>query len=233
MKILTIITLILSNSALANYALRTEVESKSITKVFTKKPKSGNYIKLPAGYNANSYDVVDEEIDDMEKPNYEAKSSVEACESLEDCKEKELALSCDDINGYFKVRTDEDVYCTKIVSYKKKLSGRKTVKEDAAKKALVMQAMAKKQAVSDKLKDMNFGRELYASVQVLNRSKGLSKADRRQLRVALKTMRDDLFDGNICEVREDLVILAADGVKIKESDKTALLSIIDKYKTCE
>lgn len=89
-----------------------------------------------------------------------------------------------------------------------------------------------KKSLESKLYDMEIGKKIYAQVQVSNRKKGLNKAQRRQLRKDLNDMRDDLFDGNICEVREDLLILTADGVLITSEDKASVIAFIDSLKKC-
>jgi hypothetical protein len=191
-------------------------------------------------------------VNDLTKPVY-SKTDVVACAAvsddpatteidesktlLEDCQEKLAALDCTGKGEAIRAEDNSEVYCSMLLRYEQKPAGysRAVVNETLKAQFDASQAAkkAERQAVQSQLKDMEFGKRLYAQVQLLNKGKGLSKAQRRQLRKDLKTMRDDLLDGNVCNVRADLVALPANGTTILEADKTALLAKIDAYKTCQ
>lgn len=231
MKLL-ILCLFLSATTFANFALKTDVENGAVTKVYTTKPKKGDFVFIPSGYGNKTHKVVAEMIDDTEKPIWATRSLIEICEGEEDCKLKLTSKKC--VDGRHAIYNAEftELWCNKITRYEQKESGREIVVIDEAEKAKVDAERLIQASIGQKVADMDFGKRLYASVQVLNRSKGLSKSQRRSLRQTLKIMRDDLFDGNICEVREDLVSLASDGSIIKEEDKLAVIAQIDSYKSC-
>lgn len=86
--------------------------------------------------------------------------------------------------------------------------------------------------VNNQLKEMSFGKTLYAKIMLLNKSKGLSKVQRKQLRKDLNEIRDDLFDGDICGAKEEISALNPNEVTITTLDLTKVLSLIANYKTC-
>lgn len=199
---------------------------------------SGACVEIKKSFKCETHELVDQMIDDPSSPIYEAKSNVVSCLDEADCLTKEAAQVCDSQNGYFVVRVadNSEVYCTKLLGYNQMLSGSKVLQENAIKKSAhelnELTAQAEKNALDERLKDMEFGKKLYASVQLINESKGLNKGQRRQLRSDLAIIRDDLIDGNICDARADIVGLVADGTLIRTQDKTAVLAKIDAYKLC-
>lgn len=77
--------------------------------------------------------VVPKIVDDLTKPNYEAKSNITLCDGIEDCYKKSDGLC--DIDHFFVIKFDfTEVYCTKVVSYDQKEI--QVIEEDTAKKLL-------------------------------------------------------------------------------------------------
>lgn len=232
-----ILLFLMSFSAFGNYSKISEVETGSISKVFTKMKGCGvSCIKLPFGYNKSYHVVVAEMINDFTKP-INSKNDIETCIDQTDCEVKNAVKSCaDEFEIVFMAADFSDIYCSKLTGYEQKLSGSKIVVEDVAKKAAYDSSQSAKKletlAISGQLNHMAFGKKIYVSVLLLNKAKGLSKAQKRQLRKDLKEIRDDLFDGSICSAREDIAVLIPDGVLIKASDISLILSKIDAFKTC-
>jgi len=246
---------LISFSAFANYALRSEIESKSVGKVYLKKPKTGDYLRLPSGYHKEYYKVIDEMINDIDQPIYEAKSNVVACAAVvddpatteidetktqeEDCLEKQAAQVCDGLNGYFVVRLEDnsEVYCTKLLGYVEVPSGNKIVVEDATLKAAYESAKATEAATEAAIKakyaDMAAGKRIYALVKISSDMKGLTKGQRKQLKTDLAKIKVDLLDGDLCIARDGIAALTANGTTILQSDIDNSLAAIDAIKTCQ
>ena len=158
-----------------------------------------------------------------------SKEEVETCVDEADCQAK-LQLKTCSTQGASAIYTldPNEIYCT--------LETPEHVGENASLKSSYdsskATADAQKLALDSQVYDMDFGKKLYAGVMLMNKSNGLSKAQRKQLRNDLKDIRSDLFDGDICSAREDIDALVADEVLIKSADKSAILAKIDAYKTC-
>lgn len=254
MKFLSLIFItFLTLTAKANWVKEQEILNKDIKSVYLRKKFCpGVCYRIPNKTNASYLELVDIMENDLTKP-VMSKTDVVQCVAIEDdpatteidetksleddCQEKLAALDCLNKGEAIRAADNSEVYCSMLLRYEQKPSGMKKVRIDETLKTQYETAKAsqkaQEQAVEGQLEDMAFGKRLYASVQLLNKGKGLTKAQRRTLRQNLKTMRDDLMDGNICDVRSDLEALAADGTLIREADKTAFLAKIDAYKTCQ
>lgn len=260
MKFLLLIFMLISTSSFAGWVKESELIAGDIKKSHTSNGRCGEgCIEIPDRYNPAYHKRVEITENDYNKPNYEAKSNIVSCNAiadnpatteidetktiLQDCVEKAAALDCpesDTSHPYFVVRAADNsqVYCTRVVSYLQKSTGRYEVKEDAALKATYEgQAAAKKieaDAINQRIKDMDFGKRIYAAIQLLSKAKGLTKAQRRQFRNTNKDIKDDLLEGNICNARSDMATMAVDGVLItSQSEINGILAKIDAYKTCE
>lgn len=232
-----LILFLISFNLYANYIPESQVENCDSKTVWMKRSKCGaNCIKLDKSYNCNYSELEDEMIDDAENPIWATRSMVEACSGQSDCEQKLADKVCVDERRAFTNAEFTETWCNKITGFAQKLSGRKIIVENSTKKSSYESDKAAKAAqeaaLDSQFKDMDFGKELYAKVMLLNKSKGLSKAQRKQLRKDLKDIRDDLADGDICSAREDISALVADGTLIREEDKTAVLALIDANKTC-
>ena len=110
--------------------------------VFTKMDKclkhySKTCIDIPTSYNCAYHIAVDEIVDDVANPNYEAESNITTCEDEATCSEALQTLTCETPEHFKLIAQDYSrVYCTKILSYPQIPSGRKTVVVDEAKKAI-------------------------------------------------------------------------------------------------
>jgi len=88
-------------------------------------------------------------------------------------------------------------------------------------------------AVKEKvLKDMDFGKNLYAEIRVLNISKSLTKQQKKDMKILFKNIRDFIYDGDICSAREEIAAITPDGVLVKDAEKAAVLTKIDAKYTC-
>jgi hypothetical protein len=231
-SILIILVMSFTGFVNADYALRSEIKNKTVKRVYTVKPKTGNYMKIPKGYGSKTHKVVKEMVDDYTKPVWGTRSMIEICTGEDDCKKKSLNKDCTDERKSLYNAEYSEVWCNRVEYYLKKESGREIVEIDEAGKIERETSLAVEEAVTSKVVDMEKGKRIYALIQVSNRKKGLTKVQRRQLRNTLRDMRDDLFDGNICEVRSDVMKLAVDGTVITDQDKAAVISQIDSIKVC-
>ncbi len=242
----------LSFSALAQWVPEAEILSKSWTKVYSRKSCPGTCHKIPKGEIDPSFVELEEVmVNDLDKPvmsktdivectavaDDPATTEIDETQSLENnCVAKLAALDCTGKGKAIRALDNSEVYCSVLLRYEQKLAG---YKKAAVNQTLKSQwetsrnvQKAQEAAINSQVQDMNFGRSLYASVQLLNKGKGLTKAQRRQLRQDLKTMREDLLDGSLCDVRADLLTLPVNGTTVTEADKAAILAKLDAYKTC-
>ena len=90
---------------------------------------------------------------------------------------------------------------------------------------------AQKVALRTLVADMDFGRELYAKIRLMIAAKGLTTEQRKTFRTSSSSIRDDLFDGDICSARESIDSLPLDSIVTAE-DKTQVFALMDAYKTC-
>ena len=147
MKILILI--FISLNCFGNYALKSEIDSGSSLKVYTRKPKSGNYLKIPKGFNLNYHVIVDEMINDYDSP-INSKSETETCVDQSDCEAKNLVKTCLDQDERVLMAQDfSDIYCSKITGYNQKLNGNEIVVEDAAKKETYLQQKQDDKIIED------------------------------------------------------------------------------------
>lgn len=157
------------------------------------KEYSEKCIKLTNDYNQETAMLAPKMIDDPEKP-------IKECEGLD---------AIIDFFGF-------DENGCKIIGYEQVDSGEKIIVEDAAKKekykARVAQEKAQKEAISKEISNQEFGQRLYAEIKVFNKSKGLNKNQRRQLRNQLKELKELMLDGDIELLQESL-----ESVEINES----------------
>lgn len=86
-------------------------------------------------------------------------------------------------------------------------------------------------ALKEIKKDMNFGSDLYAKIRLKSMQKSLTKAQRKQMRNDFASVRDDLFDGDICSAREDVAAINNNPI-ITNADRDEIVALIDLYKTC-
>jgi len=253
-----LILLILSFNVLAgNYMTREDfLAKKSIVysdkKECKKHSLSKKCKKINKDFKFDTFKEVDEEIDDYTKP-VNSKTEIQPCVAIindpatasidesktaqQVCEALNSSKVCSSIQERVVMAQDfSEIYCTKVLRYNKKLSGRKILVEDAVLKAnYEAKKLAEenyKKAVDKELSDMKFGQKLYAMVKVLNKQKGLSKAQRKGLKSTLKTIKDSMFDGDLCEARSEISAIVPDGTLISSSDITLILSKMDAYKTC-
>lgn len=88
----------------------------------------------------------------------------------------------------------------------------------------------KKVAKDQIKKDMEFGRDLYAEIRLINTGK--SKAVRDGMRSSFRAIREALFDGDICSAKTDIAGINPNA-NISQASIDFILGKINSYKTCE
>ncbi|MBE9542511.1 MAG: hypothetical protein IMF01_09350 [Proteobacteria bacterium] len=108
------------------------------TKARCEKINSRSCSEIIGHYNYRTFSAADEMINDASKPKHEAASNITACVDADDCSLKLADQLCESNTGHYALINAEstEVYCTKVVGYDQKPSGRKIVIEDAAKKTV-------------------------------------------------------------------------------------------------
>lgn len=181
------------------------------------------------------YSEVDIEVDDETKPNY-SKNEIESCASLLDCDSKHAIKTCSDpqessIKNYDLLQ----VYCSKFLSYDKKLI--KSIALDAikltayqAEQVTKAALQAKEDAISVAQKLMKCGNKVMALMLVRNQPKALTTAQVDTLVQTYAPIKALLETGSLLTAKEKIAQVVTDGVIITEADKAALISEIDLCK---
>lgn len=81
-------------------------------------------------------------------------------------------------------------------------------------------------------KDMAFGKSLYAKIRLLFKKAKLSRAQRKASRKQFSSIREDLFDGDICSARASIMEIEVNPI-ITVHRKAKTIKAIDKYTKCE
>lgn len=239
MKSLILITILFSNLAFAEnwlnhskilsaskeaYSLKADCEKNSQEKCFDL-----------GEYPSSIYSEIDIEVDDETKPNY-SKSEIESCVSIEDCDLKHASKVCSDSLEYSIKNYDLlQVYCSKFLSYDKKLI--KSIALDAVKLSAYQveqttkaTLQAKEAAISYAQKLMACGNKVVAYMLVRNQPKALTTTQVDQLVQTYAPIKSLLETGSLNTAKEKIAAVVADGVVVTESDKAALISEIDLCK---
>lgn len=204
--------------------------------------------KSPKGFNCNYHKLIDEYINDIEKPVFQAKSSVVECLAIvddpvtteidetktqeEDCLEKASLQVCDSENGQYMVRAEDnsEVYCTKFLGYEQKLSGRKIITEDPVKKAAYIAKIEKRDRRSKRVakskKKMSCGSDVVALIVDRNNDKDLNQGQVVQLAKSYSDVISLLNTGSLDTAKAVITAMEPDGVIMTEEDKTEALELL-------
>lgn len=232
--IILMIASLMCATAMADFALRSEVINGDVKRVYTKKPKKGDYIKIPSGYNSKYHVIKDEMIDDMSKPQWATRSMVEACADEADCKAKALTKECVDGRSSFYNAEYSELWCNKIDGYAKKKSGQKIVAEDVVKKETYQNTATTKK--TDEMymemagKAIDCGKRVISRMLLQNKPKNLKKAQIRNLVKTYKDIKDLLDTGSLESAREDILAVAINEPIVTQADKDALILELDTCK---
>lgn len=186
-------------------------------------------------YPSSIFSEIDVEEDDYTKPNY-SKSEIQSCASIEECDLIHASKTCADaeessIKNYDLLQ----VYCSKFLSYDKKLVksiALGSVKlaaynADLAAKAIVAQ---KEAAIAYAQKVMACGQRVIAYMLVRNQPKVLTTAQVDQMVQTYAPIKSLLETGSLNTAKEKIALVSADGTIVTEADKEALISEIDSCK---
>lgn len=235
MKFLILILLLFNFTAFAGYIKKSEVDSCEYPKkVYSKMSSCGeDCIKQPKGYNCKYSEVADEMIDDLERPIWATRSMVEACSGESDCEQKVSEKVCVDERWALTNAEFTETWCNKITGYEQKLSGRKIVVENAAKKTAYETGIAQEKALEDgiaqALKRINHGKRIIALLVVRNASKSLNKGQIKQMNATYAEIKGLLETGSLETAKDEIVAITPDGTIVTDADKTALVAEIDKF----
>jgi hypothetical protein len=180
----------------------------------------------------DKYKVSVIQVDAKEKPVYDSKSNITACNGLDDCYSKIVNLC---VSPKYPVVNPNflEVYCTKVVSYEQK--DKSILVLDAVKEATYAQNKAiaatnkiKSDLIANKMKHCDVGLKVIAMVQLSSESKGLSKSVRDQLEVDLEAIIKKLHLCKLQDAKDLIEAIVPDGVKITTADKSGVLSVINE-----
>jgi len=231
-----LILLVFIKSSFGYYILESDVTNCGRKTVYShERLCPSKCFKALEDLNCNYTEVCTTEVDDRSKPIFE-KDQIVNCLDAETCRDDYKEFTCTDPEKLKDIDLDNlQLFCFKVLGYSKKNikvlvnnSGLKAAYENNKSTKL-----AEETAIEDRLKDMEFGRRIYAIVQLSNKQKGLSIGQRRTLRANLSSIRDDLIDGNICDAKADISAISPDGTLITQSDIDSVTNEINGYKSCD
>jgi hypothetical protein len=180
----------------------------------------------------DKYKVSVIQVDDKEKPIYDSKSNITACNGLDDCYSKIVNLC---VSSKYPVVNPNflEVYCTKVINYEKK--NKSILVLDAVKEVNYIQSKeladadkVKKDLLDKKIKHCEVGLKIIAMVQLSSEDKGLSKSIRDQLEVDLEAIIKKLHLCKLQDAKDLIEAIVPDGVKITTADKSSVLSVINE-----
>lgn len=186
-------------------------------------------------YPSSVYSEIDLEVDDNSKPNY-SKNEVQSCANEAACDLIHSNKACaDQEESSIKNYDLLEVYCSKLISYDKKLI--KSIALDATKLSAYQAEQttkatlqAKESAISYAQKLMACGNKVVAYMLVRNQPKALTTTQVDQLVQTYAPIKSLLETGSLTTAKEKIAAVVADGVVVTESDKTALIAEIDLCK---
>lgn len=169
--------------------------------------------------------------DDFNKPIFEAKSNVKACEG-QACYEAQKDLCIEPYSSFVNSELTE-VYCTKLIGYEKKEVP--SILLDSVKKAaydLKVQAEAVKAIeeakIQAKLTRMESGKRILAFINVRNDSKSLTPDQVSLMISTYGDIKNALETGSLNTAKFLVNSKSPDGVVMTSEDKVAILSEIER-----
>lgn len=194
MKKLIWFILIASFSAQANFIKEDDLNKCDGITIYSKKKdcerkEASQCFKVTKKYDCETAILVDEEVEDKERPVY-SKTIVnecgEYCQTLFDGQYKDY--KCEDSEESLILNLEEkQIYCTKLLRYKKKKTGRKVVAEDDSKKEAKQQKKEAEKA--ERLAEAEERKKIKELIGDVNSSE-LPNWHKKILRAVLKDMRD-------------------------------------------
>ena len=186
-------------------------------------------------YPSSIYSEIDVQEDDYSKPTY-SKNEIQSCIDQANCDLIHASKVCADpqessIKNYDLLQ----VYCSKFLSYDKKLV--KSIALDSVKLAAYQADLAakailkqKEDAIAYAQKVMACGQRVIAYMLVRNQPKVLTTSQVDQMVQTYAPIKSLLETGSLNTAKEKIALVAADGVVVTEADKAALISEIDSCK---
>lgn len=186
-------------------------------------------------YPSSVYSEIDLEVDDNLKPNY-SKNEVQACADSAACDLIHSTKVCSDVQESSIKNYDLlEVYCSKFLSYDKKLI--KSIALDASKLSAYQAELAtkatlqaKESAIAYAQKLMACGNKVVAYMLVRNQPKALTTSQVDSLVQTYAPIKGLLETGSLTTAKEKILAVVADGVVVTEADKAALIAEIDLCK---
>lgn len=178
------------------------------------------------------------EVNDQSKPIYKPKYNLKNCSSPEDCQSKiakEGKSYCQngDYANFSKnvVMPGFSYFCTGVSGYEKK-----TVKEivvNQGKKVQIETAESERKEIEKQLlqqgKNVAFGTKLIGIISMRNKSKSITRAQRRKLFKDFRGVVDFLYAGAIDDAKAEIEEITPDGTVVTQADKDAILAEINSY----
>lgn len=186
-------------------------------------------------YPSSVYSEIDVEVDDNLKPNY-SKNEVQACANEAACDLIHASKTCiDPLESSIKNYQLLEVYCSKFLSFDKKLI--KSIALDPVKLSAYQAEQttkatlqAKEAAIAYAQKLMACGNKVVAYMLVRNQPKALATSQVDTLVQTYAPIKGLLETGSLTTAKEKIAAVVADGVVVTEADKAALIAEIDLCK---
>jgi len=94
-------------------------------------------------------------------------------------------------------------------------------------------AVAAKNALKDLQEDISFGINLYSQVILMISTKpGMTRIQRRAIRATFADIRLDLYAGQLCDARDDIISNVSPTATITQANIDSVVNLINAYKVC-
>lgn len=157
-----------------------------------------------------------------------SKSNLALCLDAEDCQVKLQTQVCDSDEQAIKNLDQLEVYCTKVIGYKK--VDKTILAIDEAKDAIYQAKLqqkaideAKDKAIQVKIKEIEKGQKLIAMIRVSSDMKNLSVEQKKALIALTKEIIEALSIGSLDVAKSLIQAIQPDGVMITAQDKSSIL----------
>lgn len=184
--------------------------------------------------NASYSEIIDEMVDDYSKP-VNSKNEIEACSDQTDCETKNASKVCaDSEESVFMAADYSEIYCSKLLRFEQKLSGRKIVSANETSKASYDAAKiaeaTKEAAIAMAARAIACGKRVISMLVVQNASKSLDTTQIKAMNVTYASIKDLLETGSLTSAREEILAQPVAEPLVTQTDKDVLVAELDACK---
>jgi hypothetical protein len=190
------------------------------------------------GYILGTVSIQNVQEDDPTKPILKTPYNLKNCTDPTDCGTKSKAEPADYClaGDYIQIKENSimpgySYYCEGVTGYEQQTI--KKVVEDSAAKATketeIAADKAKRELIRNKMKDINFGKQVIALISVQNDAKNLNSTQIKQMLSTYATIEALLGVGSIDTAKGEVEAITPDGTLVTQANKDEILAMINEY----